>query len=180
MQVDLSDNYLGPQGAKAIASGIRDNGSMTECVLRQNHLGVEGWGTIFNTLRDCSSSKITTWNLSNEGLGPEIAKPLAEYLSVASSVTMLNLSSNMLSGIGGEYDDGSGKLRGTFNMEGITAIVDAISKSRSLASVDLSNNALCGVNRSGHGTFHLEGITAIADALSVCTSMTKVLAKGRA
>ena len=30
MQVDLSNNYLGPEGAKAIAPGIRDSSSITQ------------------------------------------------------------------------------------------------------------------------------------------------------
>ena len=61
--------------------------SLTECNLRNNRLGVEGWTIIFNALRDSPTSKITTWDLSFESLGPEIAKPLAEYISVTASVT---------------------------------------------------------------------------------------------
>ena len=60
--------------------------SLAECRLRSNKLGVEGWSAIFNTLRDSPNSKITTWDLSDERLGPEIAKPLAEYISVSASV----------------------------------------------------------------------------------------------
>jgi len=60
-------------------------------------LGVEGWTIIFNALRDSPTSKITTWDLSNERLGPEIAKPLAEYISVsASRLTRLDVSHNIL------------------------------------------------------------------------------------
>ena len=55
---------------------------LTDCDLRKNSLGVEGWTIIFNALRDSPTSKITTWDLSFERLGPEIAKPLAEYISV--------------------------------------------------------------------------------------------------
>ena len=58
-------------------------------------LGVEGWNTIFNTLRD-SPSMITTWNLSGEQLGPGIAKPMAKYISATGSLTGLNLSDNHL------------------------------------------------------------------------------------
>ena len=63
--------------------------SLTECNLRNNRLGVEGWTIIFNALRDSPTSKITTWDLSFESLGPEIAKPLAEYISVTASVTLV-------------------------------------------------------------------------------------------
>jgi hypothetical protein len=50
-------------------------------------VGVEGWTIVFNALRDSPMSKIITWDLSSEGLGPEIAKPLAECISVTASLT---------------------------------------------------------------------------------------------
>ena len=84
-QINLRKNKIGVEGAKALAAGLAAKAcaSVTECNLCQNNLGVEGWTIVFNALRD---SKITTWDLSREGLGPEIAKPLGEYVSVAASV----------------------------------------------------------------------------------------------
>ena len=87
LQLDLSWNKLGAAGAAALAPAIAANGKLTKCELCGNKLGVEGWTSIFNALRDSPSSKITEWNLSNEQLGPEIAKPLAEYISVTSELT---------------------------------------------------------------------------------------------
>ena len=87
MQLDLRFNELGPDGATALAPAIAVCASLTECKLRKNNLGVEGWAIIFNALRDSPNSKITTWNLSLEELGPKIAKPLAEYISVTGSLT---------------------------------------------------------------------------------------------
>ena len=102
MQINLSNNalcglrYVGggkyegaytAEGITAIANALKVTASLTECNLRKNSLGVEGWTIIFNALRDSPTSKITTWDLSNESLGPEIAKPLAEYISVSASVT---------------------------------------------------------------------------------------------
>ena len=43
----------------------------------------------------------------------------------------------------------------------------------SLTSLDLSNNALCGMTIHG-GTYTAEGITAIADALRVNGALTKM------
>ena len=60
---------------------------MTECDLNNNSLGVEGWTIVFNTLRDSPTSKITTWDLSGESLGPGIAKPLSDYISVTAPIT---------------------------------------------------------------------------------------------
>ena len=86
----LENNNLGPEGAKALAPALAANGVMTECTLKRNGLGDEGWTLIFNALRDNPSSKIATWNLGGENLGPEIAKPLAEYISVSGELTNLS------------------------------------------------------------------------------------------
>ena len=69
---------------------------MTECRLRGNNLGVKGWSNIFNALRDSPNSKIAKWDLSGESLGVEIAKPLAEYIAVAASLTKILVGSNKL------------------------------------------------------------------------------------
>ena len=90
-KLKLSGNKLGNEGAKALASGIRDSPSMTECTLRGNELGVEGWTTIFTALCDSPASRISTWDLSWEKLGPEIAEPLASYISVTASVTSVSV-----------------------------------------------------------------------------------------
>ena len=50
MQVDLTDNHLGPEGAKAIASGIRDNSSVTRLDVSWNDLNRGGEGV--KLLRD--------------------------------------------------------------------------------------------------------------------------------
>ena len=83
LRSSLSKNQLGVEGAKIVAEVLPDIASLTECNLRKNSLGVEGWTIIFNALRDSPTSKIIMWDLSYEHLGPEIAKPLAEYISVS-------------------------------------------------------------------------------------------------
>ena len=85
--LNLSNKRLGDPSAIVIASLIGVNGSLTECNVRGNKLGVEGWAIIFNALRNSPTSNITTWDLSLEYLGPKIAKPLAEYISVTGSLT---------------------------------------------------------------------------------------------
>ena len=87
--LELKYCRIGAGGAKALAAFCAVSPSLTECKLRSNNLRVEGWTIIFNALRDSPSSKITTWDLYNEGLGPEIAKALAEYISVSGSLTKL-------------------------------------------------------------------------------------------
>ena len=84
-ELGLQRNNIGPKGAKAVAAMAAVVASVTECNLRHNKLGVEGWTIVFNALRDRTDSpmsKITTWDLSGDQLGPGIAKPLADYISV--------------------------------------------------------------------------------------------------
>ena len=86
-------------GITALSEALKVSASLTECKLRVNKLGVEVWTIIFNALCDstiifdalCDSpaSKITIWDLSREFLGPKIAKPLAEYISVTASLTLV-------------------------------------------------------------------------------------------
>ena len=116
-------------GILAISEALKVTPSLTECKLRSNSLGVEGWTIIFNALRDSLTSKITTWDLSSEGLGPEIAKPLAEYISVTASVTSLNLSQNNLTNYGRD-------------MTGITALAGALKVTASLTRLNVEYNDL--------------------------------------
>ena len=94
ISVGLAECGIASEEAGAVVKMIQVCSSLTECNLRRNNLGVEGWTIIFNALRDSPSSKITKWDLSQEFLGPEIAKPLAEYISVASSLTACDLRYN--------------------------------------------------------------------------------------
>ena len=89
---NFRNRALEPPDAILLASDLSKagvTGQLTKCELRGNKLGVEGWTSIFNALRDSPSSKITEWNLYNEKLGPEIAKPLAEYISITGQLTKL-------------------------------------------------------------------------------------------
>ena len=47
----LSDNELGPEGAKALAPGIAANGGLTKILLAQNKLEEEGTKVICDALK---------------------------------------------------------------------------------------------------------------------------------
>ena len=51
--------------------------------LRGNYLRDEGWTALFKALCENKGDKIESWDLSYEGVGPETAKALAEYISVS-------------------------------------------------------------------------------------------------
>ena len=57
--------------------------------LRGNSLGTEGWCAVFAALRDNKDNKIESWDLSGQSINPEIAKVLAEYISVSTAVRSL-------------------------------------------------------------------------------------------
>ena len=52
-------------------------------------MGDVGWSAIFKTLAEINGGKIESWDLSGEGIGPEITKILAEYVSVSSTLKTL-------------------------------------------------------------------------------------------
>ena len=62
--------------------------------LRGNSLGDKGWCAIFDTLRDNPQNKIAKWDLFDQGINPAIAKSLAAYMAISTSLTSLDLSYN--------------------------------------------------------------------------------------
>jgi len=162
------------EGIIAVADAIGVSASLTEVDLRYNSLGDEGWCAVFDALRENPQSKITKWDLSQQGINPVICNSLAAYMAVSASLTSVNLAANPLAGIWGQYSDGSGNLTGEFHIEGIAAIAQVVKKSTTLQAIDLSNTAIAGINRSGHGSYSAESIMAIAEAVSVSTSITSL------
>ena len=94
--LDLSQKLGGdrPTVQLHVLCVLLGTGSMTECKLRNNNLGLEGWTSIFNALHNSPNSRISTWDLSGENLGPEIAKLLANYIAVTALVTCCNVLNN--------------------------------------------------------------------------------------
>ena len=144
------------EGITAIGDALRVNGVLTKCKLNKNQLGVTGWAAIFNALSDSPTSKIVEWDLRYESLRfaslvPEIAKPLAEYISATGSLTSLSI---------GDYNLGD---------NGVEALSIGLKKSKSLATLDLSNS----YHRMTK--FGPKGAAALASAVAVMAgSLTEV------
>lgn len=144
------------EGITAIGDALRVNGVLTKCKLKKNQLGVTGWAAIFNALSDSPTSKIVEWDLRYESLRfaslvPEIAKPLAEYISATGSLTSLSI---------GDYNLGD---------DGVEALSIGLKKSKSLATLDLSNS----YHRMTK--FGPKGAAALASAVAVMAgSLTEV------
>ena len=93
MQVDLSDNYLGPEGAKALASGIRDNGSVTSADVGYNSIGKEA---ALNLISIFKQKQMVSVGLAKCDLGPEGAGAVAELIRDSPSLTAVNVLRNSL------------------------------------------------------------------------------------
>ena len=140
-ELGLTNNQIGPEGARAVAAMAAVVASITHIGaggidLRSNNLGDEGWGAIFAGVCSSKVSKIASINASNKGIGPKGANLIAEALrtSVNASLTSLDLSGNALCGI--KYG------RGTYTAEGIKAIADALRVNASMTRLEVSSNNL--------------------------------------
>ena len=65
--------------------------------MRYNKLGNDGWSAIFKALAENKGGRIESWDLSGEGIGPETAKILAEYVAVSSTLKTLKYAPCMTS-----------------------------------------------------------------------------------
>ena len=169
--LDISNNQLTGDylkemtGVIAIAEALKGNASLTKCNLRLNSLGVEGWTIIFNALRDSPTSKITMWDLSYEHLGPEIAKPLAEYISVSASLTFMDVSGNSIGEEGMRAVGNALLSRGTSKLGAFKC--DAFALPVGTTSLDLSGKRI-----SSAAAIMLAGV------IKFNASVTKVLVGG--
>ena len=105
------------------------------------------------------------WEYSDGYFDMTGVKAIADSVRVSTSLTSLDLSSNILT------------IHG--KMDGIEALADMLRVSTSLTSLNLSSTALCGVFESPETTFDIgeydvASMLILADALSVSTSMTKL------
>ena len=96
--LNLRGCKLAADGAAQLARAIAAHPSLTECELRDNRLGVQGWTAVFEALQAGGSSRLARWDLSGEGLDPEVAAPLSAYLGGVPSLTALSVASNAITG----------------------------------------------------------------------------------
>ena len=117
--------------------------ALLECVnVRGNNLGVEGWTSIFSALLNSPTSKITTWDLSGENLGPGIATPLAEYLgSTATSVLAhVDVRGNNITGDGAAQL--SAAVLGNLKIEMFNGIPIKEMRAGSITELDLKDKKI--------------------------------------
>jgi len=170
----LNDNWLKDEGAALVLSALGRSGHMTlssaephaltSLDLARNKLGVGACRLLVDVAAVCT--RLSTLCLRDNLLDAECAPLLAEVLRRASSLTVLDLSSNLLcialspeavraacasekdaalltTALGARF---AGRLpSGTWHTEGFDALVKALCQHASLTHVSLANGRLCGV-----------------------------------
>ena len=192
---------LGVDEAKAVADYVSVSGGLTVIDLLYNKLDVEAAKMLAEVAKQkgislCGIQRDQTTADFRKRLQPSEAILLASDLSqavVTGALTSVELGGNELKNRGwgaifaaicGNKDskimsmDVSGE---NIDPAGVKLIAKALrtSVSGALTSLDLSNNALCGlVQGTVSGTYSAEGITAIAEALRIIGSLTSVKLSG--
>ena len=187
--LDLSGKNLGVASTIVIASLISVNGSLTSLNVHSNSLGAEGAAALASALAaigSLTSVDLSENHLTNRGRDMTGIKQLAAALGVNGSLTALDLSYNSfedegLSAVCEAIQSNKETKLSSLNFKnndigpvGANAVAAMVAATGSLTSLDLSNNALCGMATYGGGTYTAEGITAIANALRVNGSLTEL------
>ncbi|XP_074062667.1 leucine-rich repeat-containing protein 74B isoform X3 [Macrotis lagotis] len=99
-KLNLSDNWLNEEGAAAIAGMLKENCFITDLDLSDNKVGAKGAKPL------CAALKVNTsvrrLRISGSELGTQAAKDIAEALMVNTKVELLDLSHNLLDEEAGE------------------------------------------------------------------------------
>jgi hypothetical protein len=121
---------------------------------------LSGWEALMKGLR--KNRQLRVLDVASNGLGPEGAMMLADVL-LTKGVTLeeINLASNCLTNT-------------SHDMRGVEAIATAIEHSRSLRSLDLSSNQLCGTSLAPIRT----GVDMLTDAMAGSCSLEWIQLEG--
>ncbi|KOO34935.1 protein nlrc3-like protein, partial [Chrysochromulina tobinii] len=166
-ELDLCNKGLHGPAVMLIAYLLPAMSALRRVDVRGNNLGIEGWSSIFSVLRDSPTSKISAWDLSGENLGPEIATPLAVYLSASTMISECNLRGNkldsesakvlakigvekgiMLLGIKRDQKEADFANQGLGPSDAILIASDIATGA--LTNLNLSSNNLCSVTETGY------------------------------
>ena len=130
IQIDLSENNIGAEGAKPLADALRVTASLTSINLAQNDLGVEGAKALVEG-GAFMASLTSVWTPAHEHASLCLCTSDLHYFAFC---MQLGLSNNRLCGIWLEYGT-YGKQMGTYTAEGIIAIAEALKVTASLTKI---------------------------------------------
>ena len=124
----LSNNAMGPEGAKSLAPALKELKTLTHLVLANNAMGPEGAKSLAEALKELKA--LTYLVLENNAMGPEGAKSLAEALKELKALTYLGLANNNIGDFGFGY------------------VLCAVEQLEKLQQVDLRGNHVTEVTRA--------------------------------
>ena len=110
VQLNLRNNYLGPEGAKALAPALAASASLTSLDVRYNNIPGDGASQlssvvlgntkieVFNEvpIKEMRADSFTELNLQRKNIGVEGGMVVAGLLPVMASLTRLEVKDNLL------------------------------------------------------------------------------------
>ncbi|KAK5809251.1 hypothetical protein F5H01DRAFT_394807 [Linnemannia elongata] len=167
--LNLENNLIGFDGAKALAEALKTNKALTTLNLRLNSIGSYGAMALAEALK--TNKTLTTLNLVGNSIGSDGAKALAEALKTSKNLTTLNLESNSIGDDGAKALATAFKINSTLttlNLErnsvgddGAKALTDALKTNSTLTTLNLENNSIGD-----------DGAMALAEALKTNKTLT--------
>ena len=157
--LNLVNNGIGAEGAKALATALETNTSLTSLNLLNNRIGDEGANALAAALK--TNTSLTSLNLGDNRIGDDGANALATALKTNTSLTSLNLRGNRIGAEGAkalatalETNTWLTSLNLQFNDigdDGAKALAAALKTNTSLTSLELFRN---GIGDETNSTIH--------------------------
>ncbi|KAL0238004.1 hypothetical protein GEMRC1_012478 [Eukaryota sp. GEM-RC1] len=120
--IDLSWNYIGDEGARALANVMKVNTTVTSINLSRNSISAKGIKVLAEALK--VNSAVTSINLGNNSIGDEGAVSLAEMLKVNSTLVRIDLRINAI------------------RDEGASALAEALKINNTVTSIYIYGNSI--------------------------------------
>ena len=159
-QLNLSENQLGPEGAKALAPALVRS-SLTKILVGLNSLGDEGTTILSVTLRESTVSKVEELNLQYNEISPNGAKAIAALCAVRTSLTHCDVRLNNIVGEGASQL--SAVVLANTNIEVFNEIPIKEMRADSFTTLDLSGKNI-----------GVEGGMVVAGLVPAMGSLTKL------
>ncbi|KAL0239838.1 hypothetical protein GEMRC1_009946 [Eukaryota sp. GEM-RC1] len=167
--IDLVQNSLGDDGARALAEALKVNTTVTSVNLMDNSIGDEGARALAEALK--VNTTVTSVNLTCNSIEAEGARALADMLKVNTTIVSVDMCRNSIGVEGSRALSEALKVNSTitsvdlnFNSigdEGARALADALKVNTTVTSIYLKNNS-----------FGDEGSEALSEALKVNSTIT--------
>ena len=132
-ELELSNNSIDDDGAKAIAESLKVNTVLTRLILGGNSIGDDGAKAIAEALKD--NTVLTKLSLQGDSIGVDGAKAIAEALKVNTVLTTLHLSFNSIGD--NLLNDTTKLIDANKNRNAIAAILSRMQMNEQIADIQI-------------------------------------------